>query len=112
MDIPPELVMLLFFSWLRNSELGVFYLSSIHLADPMFEILGQEDSSWDYYTAESIQGRFLKKTFDLLFRKDVLDSRLVTVGLIADWMNWYKITSFIEFWINVIEKKVVCQNWE
>lgn len=33
-----------------------------------------------------------KKTFDLLFRKDVLDSGLVTVGLIADRMNWYKIT--------------------
>lgn len=53
-----------------------------------------------------------KKTFDLLFRKDVLDSGLVTVGLTADRMNWYKITSFVEFWINVIKNKVVCQNWE
>ena len=52
--------MLFFFLCLRNSELGMFYLSSIHPADPMFEILGQEDSSWDYYTAESIQCRFLK----------------------------------------------------
>ena len=53
-----------------------------------------------------------KKTFDLLFRKDVLDSGLVTVGLIADRVNWYKITWFVEFWINVIKNKVVCQNWE